>query len=126
MPELNLGNGFQIDLADGWTFVHAMQDAVHQLQAAWIADGQNLEIPAPGNDGHSGNFSSSMTSDAVKKHSDWYFGQVQNLQTMTQNLIGILQQYGITETANTIQWNTSDSSSSGPGELGKGGGRGAS
>ena len=67
MPALNLGNGFQIDLADGWTFVHALQDGLDQLQTAWIANGEGLQIPAPGNDGHSGNFSSSMTTDAVKK-----------------------------------------------------------
>jgi hypothetical protein len=123
---LNLGNGYTIDLADGWTFVHAMQDAVHQLQEAWAADGQNLEIPPPGNDGHSHTYSGSMTADAVNKHKDWYFGQVQHLQTMTQNLTGILQQYGIAETENTIQWNATDTDASSTDDLGKGGGRGAS
>lgn len=126
MPELNLGNGFQIDLADGWTFVHAMQDAYDQLQAAWIKDGEGLQIPAPGNDGHSGNFSSSMTAEAVKKHKEWYLGQVANLNNMIQNLTGILHQYGITETANAVPWNTADAYSSSTINLGKGGGRGAS
>jgi hypothetical protein len=126
MPEMSLGNGYSIDLADGWTFVHALEDSRDQLRAAWFADGQRLKVPAPGNDGHSQNYSSSMTRDAVQKHRDWYLGQVQSLETMIQNATSILQQYGITETANTIQWNSADSSSSGSNNLGKGGGRGAS
>lgn len=126
MPEMNLGNGYSIDLADGWTFVHALHDAVEQLQAAWLADGQRLRVPAPGNDGHSQNYSSSMTKDAVQKHQEWYYGQIQSLNSMIQNVTGILQQYGITETANTIQWNQTDTDPSSTDNLGKGGGRGAS
>ena len=126
MPEMSLGNGYSIDLADGWAFIHALEDSRDQLRAAWFADGQGLKVPPPGNDGHSQNYSSSMTKDAVQKHRDWYLGQIQSLETMIQTTTGILQQYGIAETANTIQWNSADSSSSGIDNLGKGGGRGAS
>jgi hypothetical protein len=42
MPELNLGNGYQIDLADGWTFVHALEDAIDQLTEAWFANGNQI------------------------------------------------------------------------------------
>jgi hypothetical protein len=122
---MNLGNGYSIDLSDGWTFVHALQDSVDQLQSAWYLHGASLRIPPPGNDGHSRNYSSSMTTAAVQKHHDWYDGQIQSLNSMIQNVTGILQQYGIAETANTIQWNATDTGSSGADNLGKGGGRGA-
>jgi hypothetical protein len=126
VPELNLGNGYQIDLADGWTFVHALEDAINQLTEAWTVNSHQIAAPPPGNDGHSQTFSNSMTQNAVQKHEAWYFSQIQKLNTMRDNVTGVLQQYGITETANTIQWNsTSDDSAGSVPNQGKGGGRGA-
>lgn len=126
MAQFNLGNGYSIDLSQGWTFVHALEDALDQLNNAWNKDGNQIVIPPPGNDGHSQTFSSSMTSDAVQKHQAWYYSQIQKLTQMKDNATAILQQYGIVETANTIQWNSTPDDSTGNGSNeGKGGGRGA-
>lgn len=126
MAQFNLGNGYSIDLAQGWTFVHALEDALNQLDEAWVKNGNQIAAPPPGNDGHSHTFSTSMTSDAINKHRDWYYAQVQKLSQMKDNATAILNQYGIVETANTIQWNSTPDSATGTGAgEGKGGGRGA-
>lgn len=104
MPQMSLGNGYTIDLADGWTFVHALEDAVNEMRAGYIAHVADLDISPPGNDGHSQTFSSGMTAKAVGAHRDWYTAKVNQLNGMIDNVKGMLQQYQITETANTIQW----------------------
>jgi hypothetical protein len=126
-PGLSLGNGYTINLTDGWTFVHALQDSLDQLQEGWNTNCRDLQIPPPGNDAHSKTFSTSVTQTAVSAHAQWYNQQVQKLGTMVQNVTGILHQYGIAETENTIQWTATDTSSVGStAPESKGGGRGAS
>jgi hypothetical protein len=67
-----------------------------------------------------------MTQNAVQKHEAWYNDQLKKLNTMKDNVTGILQQYGVAETANTIQWNSTAGDSTGSvTNQGKGGGRGA-
>lgn len=104
MPQMSLGNGYTIDLADGWTFVHALQDALQQIQDGYQKNVGSMRMMAPGNDAHSGSFISGMSQKAVEAHSEWYTAKVRQLGTMIENMTGILQQYGIAETANTIQW----------------------
>lgn len=104
MPQMSLGNGYTIDLADGWTFVHALQDAQNQLRDGWAANMTNLSVDPPGNDSHSGSFATGISGSAVDKHREWYVGKMQQLGQMIDNMTGILNQYGIAETANTIQW----------------------
>lgn len=104
MPQMSLGNGYTIDLADGWTFVHALQDSLDQLRAGYAKNVANMVIHPPGNDQHSGSFASGMTTAAVTNHENWYKDRVNQLGTMITNVTGILQQYGIAETANTIKW----------------------
>ena len=60
MPQMSLGNGYSIDLADGWTFVHTLQDALKEMRDGWEKNVQSLRIEAPGNDGHSGSFATNM------------------------------------------------------------------
>ncbi len=126
MPQVNLGNGYEIDLADGWTFVHALQDSLLQLEEGWQANCANLVIRPPGNDGHSHSFSQEFTQKAIDQHTQWYNAKIKQFNSMVQNMTGILQQYGVTETANTIQWGAADTSSPVGNFQGKGGGRGAS
>ena len=104
MPQMSLGNGYTIDLADGWTFVHALQDALQEMQQGYNSYITKVQIYPPGNDGHSQTFSSSMTQAAVANHETWYQNKVSQLQTMIANVEGMLHQYQIAETANTIQW----------------------
>jgi hypothetical protein len=104
MPQLSLGNGYTIDLADGWTFVHALEDALQQMQAGFTQNVQGRRIDAPGNDTHSRTFSSGMTTKAIQLHQEWYDTKVAQFRGMIQNVTGILNQYQIAETANTIQW----------------------
>jgi hypothetical protein len=104
MPEMSLGNGYTIDLADGWTFVHALEDAVNEMQVAWTINSRNVQIRPPGNDAHSQTFSSSMASKAVDAHQKWHDDKVNQLEGMIQNITGMLHQYQITETANSIKW----------------------
>lgn len=108
MPQMSLGNGYTIDLADGWTFVHALQDALQQVQDGYQANVASLRMMAPGNDAHSGTFISGMSQKAVEAHRDWYVAKVKQLGTMIDNMTGILHQYGIAETANTIQWKAAE------------------
>jgi hypothetical protein len=104
MPEMSLGNGYTIDLADGWTFVHALQDAQKQISDGYQANILGMLLQPPGNDGHSGTFISGMTTKAVEQHRTWYLAKMQQLGTMIDSATGILHQYGIAETENTIQW----------------------
>ena len=104
MPQMSLGNGYNIDLADGWTFVHALEDAVDEMRAGYVQNVQGLVIDPPGNDHHSETFSSSIGQKAVNAHEAWYAAKLAQLQGMIANVTGILQQYQIAETANTIQW----------------------
>ncbi|HEY2696445.1 MAG TPA: hypothetical protein VGJ45_13325 [Pseudonocardiaceae bacterium] len=104
MPQMSLGNGYTIDLADGWTFVHALQDSLREVQDGYQKNVASMRMMAPGNDAHSGSFISSMSQKYVEAHHDWYTAKVNQLGTMIDNMTGILQQYGIAETANTIQW----------------------
>ena len=103
MPQLSLGNGYTIDLADGWTFVHALEDALQEIQTGFSRNVLGAQIQPPGNDGHSQTFSSGMTQKAVAAHHDWYVSKVSQLNGMIQQVKGMLQQYQIAETANTIQ-----------------------
>jgi hypothetical protein len=126
-PGLSLGNGYTISLADGWTFVHALDDSLQQMREGWLQNCEGLQINPPGNDQHSSNFATAITQKAIDAHATWYNAKTQELQTMIQNMTGILHQYGIAETENTIQWTATDTSSSGStAPESKGGGRGAS
>jgi hypothetical protein len=104
MPQMSLGNGYSIDLADGWALVHTLQDALKQMQDGFTSYCQNLTIGAPGNDAHSGSFADDMSQNAVNAHETWFMNTSQQFNTMIDNVKGILQQYGIAETENTIQW----------------------
>lgn len=104
MPEMSLGNGYTIDLADGWTFVHALEDAVNEMITGYTTHILDIDISPPGNDSHSKTFSSGMTSKAVQAHQAWYQAKIKQLNGMIDNVKGMLQQYQIVETANTIQW----------------------
>jgi hypothetical protein len=104
MPQMSLGNGYTIDLADGWTFVHALEDALKEMMAGYQKNCQDLNITAPGNDAHSQSFSTNMTQKAVSDHENWYNAKRNQLNTMIQNVTGMLQQYQVAETVNTIQW----------------------
>jgi hypothetical protein len=108
MAELSLGNGYTIDLADGWTFVHSLEDALRQLRQAWQQNGANLQVPSPGNDAHSRNFSQSMTQQAVHAHQEWFEDQVTKMGAMINNASAMLHQYGIAETENNIKWGAGD------------------
>lgn len=108
MPEISLGNGYTIDLADGWTFVHALEDALREMQTGYEANIGTMRMMPPGNDAHSSSFISSMSQKAVEAHHTWYVAKVQQLGTMIDNMTGILKQYGITETANTINWQAAE------------------
>ncbi len=123
---MSLGNGYTIDLESGWTMVHSLQAALDKLQAGWQANIEGIQILPPGNDGHSKGFSKTATQEAIDEHRNWYYGQVQWFTSMVNTATGILKQYGIAETENTIQWSATDADSSGtiPPES-KGGGRGA-
>lgn len=114
MAELSLGNGYTIDLADGWMFVHSLEDALRQLRESWQQNSQSLRIPAPGNDAHSKNFSQNMTQQAVDAHAQWYASQTAKLLSMINNVSGMLHHYGIAETENNIKWGAGDSASSSP------------
>jgi hypothetical protein len=108
MAQLGLGNGYTIDLADGWTFVHSLEDALGQLRQAWQQNSPNLQVPSPGNDAHSKDFSQSMTQQAVHAHQEWFDNQVTKLGAMINNVSAMLHQYGIAETENDINWGGSD------------------
>ena len=105
MPEMSLGNGYTIDLADGWTFVHALQDAAkrcgrhgrcqHREAQTWLRRE---------NDGTVGTFSSEHDRSAVNAHQCWYwakFGATQwaNDPKHDWHLAAVS---GIAETENTI------------------------
>ncbi len=101
---MSLGNGYSIDMSDGWTFVHALQRALDDLGSALDQHGVGLQIPPPGNDAHSQHFSQVMTQRAVLAHNQWAQQQQQTLTVMVEKATALLKQYGVAETENTMQW----------------------
>jgi hypothetical protein len=117
MDQLSLGNGYQIDLADGWTFVHALENALDDLKTGYEKNFVDIysDVVAPGQDPHSANFHQTL-ADAVDRHRQWYADKAQSLTQMINNVRGVLNRYGIAETANTITWGAGAAGSPGNGE----------
>jgi hypothetical protein len=101
MAQLDMGNGFSINMDDVQTFIKALQDRVRSLQHTLETYALPLQIPAPGHDDYSGGWANDAQT-TVNDYIAWNEGQQQTFTTLIGKAQAAVAQYQQTEQHNTM------------------------
>ena len=102
MPQIDVGNGFSIDIADAQKFVNALQDRRDSLIHTLRTYGQGIFVKAPGHDDYSGGWANEANATA-NDYQAWNLAQQQTLTTLINNVNAVVAQYQKTEQHNTMR-----------------------
>jgi hypothetical protein len=100
VAQLDLGNGYSIDMADVDRFVKALDDARQRLDDTLRTKGQQLRVAAPGRDDYSGAFAFTMNS-LVRQHQEWNLARQKELQGLIDRVRAVRDSYLHVEQNNT-------------------------
>jgi hypothetical protein len=102
MPQINVGGGFTIDLAEGERFVKVMKKHRRTLEVAFSDHMQGLFIKPPGHDDYSKAFAASG-NDMIREFRDWVMGVLKDMQDKIDLVESQLKTYGQVESDNTMK-----------------------
>jgi ABC-type transporter Mla subunit MlaD len=102
MAALDLGNGYQIDLAEADKFVNVLRDAFERLQTSLDVTASNLQVLAPGNDDYSGTFANTY-NEVIRQHKEWNQKRQQELKDLIDRVSAAVDGYRHAEHDNTMR-----------------------
>lgn len=100
MAQLDLGNGYSIDMADVDRFISALQDAKDGLNRTLNGTAKRLQVAPPGHDDYSGAFAFTMNS-LIQQHREWNLNRQNELQDLINRVKSARDGYLHVEQNNT-------------------------
>ncbi|GDY29196.1 PE domain-containing protein [Gandjariella thermophila] len=100
MTQLDLGNGYSIDMADVDRFIKALEDTRANLNRTLTVTAQRLYVQPPGHDDYSEAFALTMNS-VIDQHRQWNLARQNELQDLINRVKAARDRYLHVEQNNT-------------------------